>query len=62
MAESNPEDSISKLHELTLGFTNQVREIMVQCLIECSKIDNFDNLSANPQVQEVCSFFSFPYE
>lgn len=29
---------------------------MEQCLIQCSKVDNYDDLSANPQVQKVCHF------
>lgn len=56
MAESKPIDSISKLHKYTIEFARQVGEIMEQCLIQCSKVDNYDDLSANPQVQKVCHF------
>lgn len=53
MSESRPVDDISKLHALTMSFSNQMREIIGKSLIECTKLSNYNDLSTDPQVQKV---------
>ena len=59
MAEPRPVDDISKLHALTMSFSNQMRDIMGKSLIECTKLSNYSDLSADPQVQKVGNVCSF---
>lgn len=53
MSESRPVDDISKLHALTMSFSNQMRDIIGKSLIECTKLSNYDDISTDPQVQKV---------
>lgn len=53
MSGSRQIDEISKLHGLTMSFSQQVKDIIGKSFIECPKIDNYDDLSNNPDVQLV---------
>ena len=49
-------DPISKLHELTMRFGQKASDILGKSFVATQELDNANDLSSNPYIQEVCLF------